>query len=58
MDLERGGMRGRIGRSRAGKKRGFLVMGKYNLLCFFDAFSSFQPSLGVIHEDLGLDLFL
>jgi hypothetical protein len=32
MDLERGGRRGRIGRERVRKKRGFLVLGKNNLL--------------------------
>jgi hypothetical protein len=51
-------MRGRIGRSRERKKRGFLVLGKNNLLCFFGMFSSFQPSLGVSHEDLGSDFIL
>jgi hypothetical protein len=58
MDLERGGMRGRIGRSRKRKKRGFSVLGKDNLLCLFSTFSSFQPSMGAIHEDLGMDFIL
>jgi hypothetical protein len=50
-------MRGRIGRSRVWKKRGFSVLDKNNLLCFFGTFSSFQPSLGVSH-DLGSHFIL
>jgi hypothetical protein len=34
MDLERVGIRGRIGRVRERKKIGFLVPGKNNLFCF------------------------
>jgi hypothetical protein len=58
MDLERFFLRGKIGGSRVGNKRGFLVLGKDKLLCFFDVFSSFQPSLGMSHEGLGLDFIL
>jgi hypothetical protein len=46
MDLERSGMRGRIGRVRARKKRGLSILENGNLLCFLGTFSSFQPSLG------------
>jgi hypothetical protein len=53
MDLERVGIRDRIGRVRERKKRGFLVLGKKNLLCFFCTLSCFQRNLGAIHEDLG-----
>jgi hypothetical protein len=57
MDLERGGRRGRIAMLKR-KKRGFAVLGKYNILCFFGTFSSFQPSMREIHEDLGWDFIL
>jgi hypothetical protein len=53
MDLERVGIRGRIGRVRERKKIGFLVPGKNNLFCFLCTLSSFQPNMGVSHEDLG-----
>jgi hypothetical protein len=53
MDLERVGIRGRIGRVRERKKRGFLVLGKNNLLCFLCMLSCFHPNLGASHEDLG-----
>jgi len=53
MDLERGGRRGRIGRERVKNKIRFLVLIKNNLLFLFGTFSSFQPSLGVSHDDLG-----
>jgi hypothetical protein len=58
MDIERDVMRCRIDRSREGKKIWFSILGKDNLLCFFNMFSSFQPSLGAIHEDLGTYLIL
>jgi hypothetical protein len=32
LDIKMGGLRGRIGRSRDGNKRGFLILGKDNLL--------------------------
>jgi hypothetical protein len=46
-------MRGKNGRSREGNKRGFFVLGKEKMFFFFGSFSSFQPSLGVSHEELG-----
>jgi hypothetical protein len=58
MYLERGGMRGNIGRSRVGDKIGFSIMGKENILCFFGPFTIFQPILGKIHEDLGSNFIL
>jgi hypothetical protein len=58
LNLERGGMRGMIGRSRERKKIGFLVLGKYNIFFFFDMFSSFQPSLWVSHGDVGTNFIL
>jgi hypothetical protein len=42
---------GLVGRGR-GTKDGFFVLGK-NLLGLFGTFSSLQPSLRVIHENLG-----
>jgi len=58
MDLERSSRRGGIGGYREMNKGGFLVLGIGNLLCFFGVFSSFQPSLGVSHEDLGTNFIL
>jgi hypothetical protein len=58
LDLERGGMRGRSGRERERRERRFVVLGKNNLLCFLGTLSSFQPSLGASHEDLGSDFIL
>jgi hypothetical protein len=49
MDLERSGMRGRIGRLRVRNKIGFSTLGKYNLLCFLGTFSNFISSIGVLH---------
>jgi hypothetical protein len=58
MDLEVSGKRGRICGLRARNKRGIFVLGKMNLLGLFGTFSSFQPSLREIHENLGLYLIL
>jgi hypothetical protein len=58
MDLE-GSDRGvRISGSRARNKRGFLVLGKNNLMCLFSTLSSFQPSWRVAHENMGSDFIL
>jgi hypothetical protein len=43
---------------RVKKKRGFVVLGKYNLLCFLGTLSSSQTSLGASHDDLGPDFIL
>jgi hypothetical protein len=56
--LERGGMRGRSGRERVGRERRFAVLGKNKLLGFLGTLSSFQPSLGASHGDLGSDIIL
>jgi hypothetical protein len=58
LDLERGGMRGRSRRVRMERERRFAMLGKNNLLGFLGTLSSFQSSLGVIHEDLGADFLL
>jgi hypothetical protein len=58
LDLERGGMRGRSGRVRERRESGFAVLVKNNMVCFLGTLSSFQPSLGAIHEDLGSDFIL
>jgi hypothetical protein len=51
-------MKGRSGRTRAQRERRFAVVGKNNLLSFLGTLSSFQPSLGASHEDLGSDVIL
>jgi hypothetical protein len=51
-------MRGRSGRARVRRKGRFVVLGKNNLFGFLGMLSSFQPSLGEIHEDLGLGVIL
>jgi hypothetical protein len=48
----------RISGSRVRNKRGFFVLGKNNLLGLFSTFSSFQRSLRVGHENLGLNFIL
>jgi hypothetical protein len=50
-----GGMRGRSGWVRTQRETRFVVSRKNNLLIFLHTLSSFQPSMGEIHEDLGLD---
>jgi len=51
-------MRGKNGMVRVWRERRFAVLGKNDMLVFLGMLSSFQPSLGVSHEDLGLDFIL
>jgi hypothetical protein len=48
-------MRGRSGEARVPRERMFVVLGKNDLLIFLGTLSSFQPSPGASHEDLGSD---
>jgi hypothetical protein len=41
-----------------GNKSGFSTLGQDDLLFLLGTFSFFQPSLGVSHDDLGLDSIL
>jgi len=45
-----------IGGFRARRKGWFAGLGGYNLLCFPVLLSSFQPSMGACHENMGTDL--
>jgi hypothetical protein len=58
MDLERSSRRGWDWWVRVRNKGGFLCFGKRQFVVLLGAFSSFQPSLGVSHEDLGVDFIL
>ena len=51
-------MRGKSRRERELREKRFVVLGRNNLLGFLGMLSSFQPSMGVSHEDLGLDFIL
>jgi hypothetical protein len=55
MDLEGVCRRGRIGGFRVRKKIWFSGLGGDNLLGFLGSLSSFQPSLGVGHENMGMN---
>jgi hypothetical protein len=53
LDLERRGMRIRGDGFWVGNKSGFFSLGQDDLLFLLGNFSFFQPSLGMIHYDLG-----
>jgi hypothetical protein len=37
---------------------GFVVLRRYNLLCFFSYFCSLHPTLRLSHEDMGSNFIL
>jgi hypothetical protein len=53
MDREGRCRRGKMGGFRTMRKGGFVGLGGHNLLVFLGSLSSFQPSLGACHEDMG-----
>jgi hypothetical protein len=53
MDLEGSCRRGKMGGFRERRKGGFVGLGGHNMLGFLGSLSSFQPSLGACHENMG-----
>jgi hypothetical protein len=54
LDLEGSCRKGKIGGFRERRKGWFADMEGDNMLCFLGSLSSFQPSLGVCHENMGM----